>query len=76
MYLYLITNLLDTLILIEVLVDITVDVLEGSIDILPVIVISVNITAGLEHVSLTLGMSPSHTYNVQLLPGGILFTSV
>ena len=34
---------------------------------------SVNITAELEHVSLTLASrTPSHTYNVQLLPGGIL----
>ena len=40
------------------------------------ILISVNIIAGLEHVSLTLGSSPLHTYNVQLLPGGILLTGI
>ena len=34
--------------------------------------ISVNITAGLEHVLLPGGNAPSHTYNIQLLPGGIL----
>ena len=54
-----------------ILVDITVNVLEGFIDILPVILISVNITAGLEHILLPWGNVPSHTYNVQLLPGGI-----
>ena len=52
----------------EVLIAVTVDELE----ILPVIIISVNIIAGLEHILLTLGSStPSHAYNVQLLPGGI-----
>ena len=47
MCLYLIVKLLDTLILTKVLVDITVYDLEGSIG-TPVILISVNITAGLE----------------------------
>ena len=67
MCLYLLAKLLDTLTLKEVL-DITVD--ESSIGI-PAILISVNIIAGLEHISLPLGRTPSHAYNVQLLPEGI-----
>ena len=41
MSLYLLTNLLDTLILIEVLVDITVDDLEGSIGTPAILITSV-----------------------------------